>query len=153
MLVFFTAMSSDSVKQIFNNKVKELNDASSHRSLFLDNERYNNVLRDVKEAQILRKNNQLLTSKHYRRLKRYDVMKIGDTQILLKVIQAKMMIQTFVTTARRRSCLMSWNSTCQHRTQKDKRKRHCFVCDFAKSFSLSLPSYIFVSFFQSWKLN
>ena len=101
-------MSFDSVKNIFNDKMKELNDASSDRNLFLDNERYNNVLRDVKEAQILRKNNQLLTSKHYRRLKRYDVMKIGDTQILLKVIQAKMMIQTFVTTARRRSCLMSW---------------------------------------------
>jgi len=102
-------MSVDSVK-IFNGKVKELNDASSHRSLFLDNERYNNILQEVKETQILRKNNQPLTSKHYRRLnpsnaelnpicplvalfgshhilhvsrirvKRYDVMKIGDTQ-------------------------------------------------------------------------
>jgi len=80
--VFFTAMSVDSVKKIFNDKVKKLNDASSHRSLFLDNERYNNILREVKEAQILRKNNQPLTSKHYRRIKRYDVMKIGDTQKL-----------------------------------------------------------------------
>jgi len=35
---------------------------------------------DHKEARILRKNNQPLTSKHYQRLKRYDVMKIGDTQ-------------------------------------------------------------------------
>jgi len=65
----FTAMSVDSVKKIINNKVKELNDASSHRNLFLDNERYNNILREVKEAQILRKNKQPLTSKHYRRLK------------------------------------------------------------------------------------
>jgi len=32
-------MSVDSVKRIFNDKVKELNDASNHRSLFLDNER------------------------------------------------------------------------------------------------------------------
>jgi hypothetical protein len=79
--VFFAAMSVDSVTKIFNDKVKEENDASSHRSLFLDNERYNNILREVKEAQILRKNNQPLTSKHYRRLKRY-VMKIGDTQKL-----------------------------------------------------------------------
>jgi len=54
-------MSVDSVK-IFNGKVKELNDASSRRSLFLDNERYDNILREVKEAQILRKNNQPLTS-------------------------------------------------------------------------------------------
>jgi len=79
MLVFVTAMSVDSVK-IFDDKVKELNDTSSHRSLFLDNERYNNIWREVKEARILRKNNQPLTSKHYRRLKRYDVTKIGDTQ-------------------------------------------------------------------------
>ena len=75
-------MSVESVKEIFDDKVKELNDASSHRSLFLDNERYNNILREVKEAQILRKINQPLTSKHYRRLKRYDVMKFGDTQKL-----------------------------------------------------------------------
>jgi hypothetical protein len=36
------------------------------------------MLREVKEAQILRKNNQPLTSIHYRRLKSYDVVKIGD---------------------------------------------------------------------------
>jgi len=75
-------MSVDSVKKIFNEKVKEMNDASSHMSLFLDKERYNDILREVKDAQILRKNNQPLTSKHYRRLKKYDVMKIGDTQKL-----------------------------------------------------------------------
>ena len=39
-----------------------------------------NILREVKKAQILRKNNQPLTLKHYRRLKRYNVIKIGDTQ-------------------------------------------------------------------------
>ena len=71
----FTVMSVDSAKKIFNDKVKELNDASSHRNLFLDKERYDKILREVKEAQILRKNNQPLTSKHYRPLKRYDVMK------------------------------------------------------------------------------
>jgi len=75
-------MSVDSVKKTFIDKVKELNDVSSHTSLFLDNEHYNNILREVKEAQILRKNNQPLTSKHYRRRKRYDVIKIGDTQKL-----------------------------------------------------------------------
>ena len=49
----FTAMFVDSAKKIFNDEVKELNDASSHRSLFFDNEHYNKVLREVKEAQIL----------------------------------------------------------------------------------------------------
>ena len=75
-------MSFDSVKKIFNDKVKELNDASTHKSLLFDNERYNNILREGEEAQILRKNNQPLTSKHYWHRKRYDVMKIGDTQKL-----------------------------------------------------------------------
>ena len=78
----FKAMSVDSVKKIFNNKVKELNDANSHRSLFLDNKCYNNILREVMEAQILRKYSQPLTSKHYRHLKRFDVIGIGDTQKL-----------------------------------------------------------------------
>jgi hypothetical protein len=46
-------MSVVSVKKIFNDRVKELNDASGHRNLFLANERYNNILGEVKEAQIL----------------------------------------------------------------------------------------------------
>jgi len=54
-------MSVESVKKIFNDKVKELSDASSHRSLFLDNERYNNILWEVKENHVLQKNNQSLT--------------------------------------------------------------------------------------------
>jgi hypothetical protein len=60
-------MSVDSVK-IFNEKVNEFSNAGSDRSLFLDNERYDKILREVKQARILRKNNQPLTSKHYRRL-------------------------------------------------------------------------------------
>jgi hypothetical protein len=54
------------------------------RSEFLDNERYDNIKREVEEAKILRKNNQPLTSKQYRRLKRYEVIKIGDTQKLIE---------------------------------------------------------------------
>ena len=79
--MYLTAMSVDSVKKIFNDEVKELNETSSHRSLFLD-KCYKNILCEVKEAQILRKNNQPLTSKHYQCLKRYDVMKIGYTHKL-----------------------------------------------------------------------
>ena len=73
----------DSGKKIFNDKVKELNDASSHMRFFLDIEHYNKILREVKEAQMLRKNNQPLTSKHYWHLKRYNVMKVSDTQKLI----------------------------------------------------------------------
>jgi len=78
------AVSRGSVKKIFNDKVKELNDPRCNRSAFLDNKRYDNIKREVEEAKTLRKNNQPLTSKHYRRLKRYDVVKIGDTQKLIE---------------------------------------------------------------------
>jgi recombinational DNA repair ATPase RecF len=45
-------MSVDRVT-IFNEKVNLFNGASSDRSFFLDNERYDKVLWDVKEAEIL----------------------------------------------------------------------------------------------------
>jgi hypothetical protein len=35
---------------------------------FLNNERYDKILREMKEARILRKNNRPLIAKHYRRL-------------------------------------------------------------------------------------
>ena len=124
-------MSVDSVKKIFNDKVKELNDASSHRSSFLDNERYNNIVREVKEAQILRKNNQPLTSKHYRLLKRYDVMKIGDTQKFTDTGSGEnddSNIRYYCKTEELFHVLETAhvNSTCQHRTQNDKRYKTLF---------------------------
>jgi hypothetical protein len=61
-------MSVDSAKKIFNEKTNGLNDASSDKSLLLHNEHYDKILREVKEAQTLRKNNQPLISKQYRRL-------------------------------------------------------------------------------------
>ena len=76
-------------KKIFNEEVKELNDARGDRSFFLDNERYNQIIYEVKEAQTLRKNNQPLTTKHYRRLKRYDIMKIDDTERLIESASVK----------------------------------------------------------------
>jgi hypothetical protein len=52
-VVLATAMSRDSVKKIFNDKVKELNDPRCNRSVFLDNERYDDIKREVGEAKIL----------------------------------------------------------------------------------------------------
>jgi hypothetical protein len=66
--------------KIFNDKLKELNDPRCNRSVFLDNECYDNIKREVEEVKILRKNNQPLTLKHYWHLKRYEVIKINDTQ-------------------------------------------------------------------------
>ena len=124
----FTAMSVDSVKKIFNGKVKELNEASSHRSLFIDNERYSNMLREVKESQILRENNQSLTSKHYRRLKIYDVMKIGDT---LKLIESgsgendDSNIRYYCKTEELFDVLETAHVNIGHKRTRD--KKHCFL--------------------------
>ena len=145
--MFFTAMSVDSVKKIFNDKVKELNDASSHRSLFLDNERYNNILREVKEAQILRKNNQPLTSEHYRRLKRY-VMKIGDTQKLTESGSGEnddSNIRYYCKTEELFDVLERAHVNIGHKRTRG--KRHCFVCDSQKhSLYLFLSKFLFLSF-------
>jgi len=123
-------MSVDSVKKIFNDKVKGLNDASSHRSLFLDKERYSNILWEVKEAQILRKNNQPLTSKHYRRLKRYDVMKIGDRQKLTESGSGEnddSNIRYYCKTEELFDVLETAHVNIGH--ERTRGKIHCFVCD------------------------
>ena len=124
-------MSVDSVK-IFNDKMKELNDASSHMSLFLDNERYNNILWEVKEAQILRKNNQPLTSKHYRHRKRY-VMKIGDTQKLTESGSGEnddSNIHYYCKTEEQFDVLETAHVNIGH--NRTRGKRHYFVCDSQK---------------------
>jgi hypothetical protein len=82
--ILATAMSRVSAKNIFYDKLKELNDPMCNRSVFLDNERYDNIKREVEEAKMLRQNNQPLNSKQYRRLKRYEVIKIGDTKKLIE---------------------------------------------------------------------
>jgi len=114
-------MSVDSVKKIFDDKVKELNDASSHRSLFLDNERYNDILWEVKKAQILRKNNQPLTLKHYLRLERYDVMKIGDMQKLIESGSGKNDDSNIRYYCKMEELYDVLDTAHQQRTQKDKR--------------------------------
>ena len=144
---FFTAMSVDSVKKIFNDNVKELNDASSHRSLFLDNERYKNILQEVKEAQMLRKNNQPL-KKHYRCLKRNDVMKIGDTQVLTESGSGEnddSNIRYYCKTEELFDVLETVHVNI--RQKRTTGKRHCFVCDSQKhSLYLFLSTFLFVSF-------
>jgi len=136
------------VKRIFNDKVKELNDASNHRSLFLDNERYNNISREVNEAQILRKNNQPLTSKHYQLLKRYDVMKIGDIRKLTESGSAEnddSNIRYYCKTEELFDVLETAHVNIGHKRTKG--KRHCFVCDSQKHFFIS--SFLNFCFFLS----
>ena len=147
-MVVFTAMSVDSVKKIFNDKVKELNYASSHRSLFLDNECYNYILWEVKKAQILRKNNQPLTSKHYRRLIRYNVMKIGDMQKLTESGSGEnedSNIRYYCKVEELFDVLETAHVNIGHKRTRG--ERHCFVCDLQKHFFMS--SFLNFCFFLS----
>jgi len=71
-------------KKIFYDKLSELKKTNTDRSVFIDNERYEILLQEVKEAQLLRKNKQSLSSKQYHRIKRYDILKLGDTEKLIE---------------------------------------------------------------------
>lgn len=71
-------------KDIFYEKLNEIMKTSTDRSFFISNERYETLLEETKQAQILKKNNQSLSTKQYRRLKRYDVLKIGEAENLIE---------------------------------------------------------------------
>jgi hypothetical protein len=138
-------MSVGSVKKILNDKVKNLNDGSSHRSLILDKERYNNILREVKEGQILRKNNQPLTSKHYHRLKRHDVLKIVNTQKITVSGSGEKVgsnIRCYYKTEELFDVLETAHLNVGHKRTRG--KRHSFVCDSQKhSLYLFLSNFFF----------
>jgi len=74
-------------------------------------------------------------------------MKIGDTQELkLKVVRAKMMIQTFVITARRKSCLMSWQQHMSRQDTKGQEVKDTFLFLIRKNV-LFISSFLNVCFF------
>jgi len=109
-----------------------------HRSLLLDDEGYSNISREVKDAHILRKNNQPLTSKHYRRLKRYDVMKTGDTQKLTESGSGEndnSDIRYYCKTEELFCVLETAHVNIGHKRTRG--KRQCFV--IRKNISLFLP--------------
>ena len=108
----------------------------------------NNILREVKKAQILRKNNQPLTSKYYRRLKRYDVMKVGDTQKLTESGSGEnddSNIRYYGKTEELLDILETADVNIGHKRTRG--KRHCFVCDSQKhSLYLFLSKFLFLPF-------
>ena len=96
----------------------------------LNKESYNNILREVKEAQILRKNKQPLTSKRYRRIKRYDIMNFGDMQKLIESCSGEnddSNIPCYCKTDEMFDILETAHVNIRH--NRTKGKRHCFVCD------------------------
>ena len=98
---------------------------------------------------ILRKNNQPLTSKHYWRLKRYEIMKIVDTEKLTECGSGEnddSNIRYYCKTEELFDVLETTHVKIGHKRTRG--KRHCLVCDSQKH-----SLYLFVSFFQPWKLN
>jgi len=67
---------------------------------------------------------------------------------LLEAVQAKMIIQTFVITARRRSCLMSWKQHVNTGHKRTRGKRRCFFFVIRKNI-LYISSFLNFCFFLS----
>jgi hypothetical protein len=72
------------LKSVFDEKLKELSAAASDRSVLLDGKKYDAIVREVTEAQAKKRRNESLTSKEYRRLKRYNVMQNGESIKLIE---------------------------------------------------------------------
>lgn len=75
------------MRQAFNEKLKNIADNSNNRSEYFTNERYNETVNEVKEAKRLKDNKLPLSSKQYRRLKRYDIITVGELEKLIEKTQ------------------------------------------------------------------
>lgn len=71
-------------KELFYDKLREFVETSTDRSFIMTTEKYKMLLNERKQSQLLKKKKESLVSKQYRRLKRYDVLKIGDTEKLVE---------------------------------------------------------------------
>lgn len=71
------------MRDAFIEKIKTIVDNSNNRSDYFTNERYEEVVREVKEAKRLRDSKMPLSAKQYRRLKRYDIITIGEHEKLI----------------------------------------------------------------------
>lgn len=72
---------------VFNKKIKEIVDNSNDRSDYFTSERYNEIICEVREAKLLKDTKKPLSSKQYRRLKRFDIITIGENEKLIEKIQ------------------------------------------------------------------
>lgn len=75
------------MKESFYTKLDELisrKGGLTSRNLIMEESRYEEIISEVKEAKEKRKKGLSLTSKEYRRINRFDVMSIGDTEMLIE---------------------------------------------------------------------
>ncbi|KAK4880579.1 hypothetical protein RN001_008725 [Aquatica leii] len=71
------------MKEQFEASLKKLYVESNNRSTLLLEADYKLLLSEVKETQRLRNSGESLSSKQYRRLKRYDLLNIGQDEKLI----------------------------------------------------------------------
>ncbi|XP_077280689.1 KRAB-A domain-containing protein 2-like isoform X1 [Temnothorax americanus] len=72
------------MKKLFNEKLKEIVDNSNDRSDYFTSEQYNQIIFEVREAKLLKDTKNPLSSKQYRRLKRFDIITVGENDKLIE---------------------------------------------------------------------
>lgn len=74
------------MRESFYTKLEELMSKKYHTSqnFIIDEPRYEEIIREVKDAIEKRKNGLSLTSKDYRRINRFDVINIGHKEMLIE---------------------------------------------------------------------
>lgn len=80
------------MEEIFYSKLQVLLSGKddSGRSFIIDDVRYAEIIREVKEAKEKKKNGYPLSSKQYRRLNRFDVINIGESEMLIEKTEGQM---------------------------------------------------------------
>lgn len=84
---------SHSMEELFYTKLEDLmakKDGLVSRNFLIDEPRYEQIIREVQEAKGKKKNLLPLTSKDYRRINRFDVINIGDKELLIEKTSREM---------------------------------------------------------------
>lgn len=74
----------EDLKLRFNDNLQKVICNSNDRSNIFTGERYDQILAEVKEAKLCKSNGDTISSKQRRRLKRYDILKIGQSEKLIE---------------------------------------------------------------------
>ena len=77
-------MENANMRDFFKDKIRTIVENSDDRSAYFTSERYNQIVCEVKEAKCLKEDRLPLSSKQYRRLKRFDIITIGDNEKLIE---------------------------------------------------------------------
>lgn len=74
----------EDLKLRFNDELQKVISESNDRSNIFTRERYDQILTEVKAAKACKSSGDTISSKQRRRLKRYDILKIGETEKLIE---------------------------------------------------------------------